>query len=431
MEAARNTRWSLAAAVAVNMIVLGPAYFWYDYRLAIGSHLSSARIALSVWTHVVQVGFSLVFALLTLVRRYYRFGKTWEEGLIKASLVLLVVTTTIHAVSGEIGSVRFSVYALVIIATVGVYYEPVWLMGILYIGSASFIVVYTEIFYPDSYGTLSGQLTVMVTAVGSLIVYTAWDRARYRIHQRELQLAKMNSLKDALIRATGHDLRAPYEMIRRLLPFLEESDDVFLRQRTAIRTQLERLFQRSALVIDNIVALNGEEEEAWSSYTEDVISLPELIADVLRATQPDAEAKRVRLDTEIPEDLLACGDGRMLRTVLLNLIGNALKYSYPETRVRLQAVVGTRTITVKVIDGGIGFPTDVLRAIERGERVESRTGTAGESGSGIGLSVCRIFLANHGAQLSFHNLPEGGAEVAFDLKRYRKEYAVDTCSAGR
>lgn len=420
VDASMGARWNLATAVAINILVLGPVYFWYDHQLLVRQMLDPVRIRFSLGAHISQVVFSAVFLILFLHQRKRPFPRRWSEIIIKISLVHLILTTTVHALVGNYDSVRISVYALVVIATVGVYFEPYWFMWLMYISSGLIIVVAAGILHGDAYQSLNVQINTLVTVVGSCIVYVAWDNARYRMYLREMRLRKLNKMKDAVLRAAGHDLRVPYDQIRRLVDFLDEPDERFMQQRKRIRDQLDRLFRRAALVIDNIVAMNISDETSFNCNNE-IVSLQGLVHEVILAVDSEAREKYITIENRLDEDVLIHGDSRMLRVVFLNLLNNALKFSYPETAISVVGEIGRDSVDITIVDRGIGMDEVVRRRLLSGDLGFSTHGTAGEDGSGIGLSVCRTFLSCHGSDLSIISESGEGTTVSFSLPRYRRE----------
>lgn len=419
VKASTGARWSLATAVAINILILSPLYFWYDYRLFSGVLIERSSVFLSLSAHISQTAGSLAMAVLYFVQRKHPFPDRWNTILLRVSLIHLLATTVIHALVGQSDAVRMSVYALVVIATVGVYYEPIWLTGALYIGSGLVIVVAAAAKYSDAYKAMNVQVNTMVVSVGAFIVYIAWDHARYRMYLREKRLEELNRLKDAVLRAAGHDLRAPYEQIQRLIPFLDQPDERFMEQRSRIRAQLDRLFRRAALVIDNIVAMNAGDSPSGSPYREEIIAVQELVSGVLKGVESEIQEKGVALECRVEEEVLVRGDPRMVRVVLLNLLNNAVKFSYPGSTIVIMADIREDSVEFSVADGGTGFDPSLLAGIEAGEWGHTTSGTAGEAGSGIGLSVCRTFLRHHGSALRIASRPGEGSTVFFPLPRFR------------
>jgi two-component system sensor histidine kinase KdpD len=161
---------------------------------------------------------------------------------------------------------------------------------------------------------------------------------------------------------------------------------------------------RLARMVDDLLDLSKIEAGAVSPQA-DWCDLYEVVASA--AAQARAQD---RLELALPEDLpLVRADPAQLERVFSNLVENAVKFSPPGSRVRLDAVLEARTITVRVTDAGPGIP-----AQDRSRVFEPffRGGNTGASGSGLGLAISRGFVEANGGSISVQEAPGGGTTFA-------------------
>ncbi|MFZ2029327.1 MAG: HAMP domain-containing sensor histidine kinase [Vitreimonas sp.] len=139
-----------------------------------------------------------------------------------------------------------------------------------------------------------------------------------------------------------------------------------------------------------------------------------VIEDVVRMSSGAASAKSIALSSELPEGALVVrADQAALRRVLINTVGNALKFTPEHGAVRVQAAFEGDALVLDTIDNGPGLSaaekTRLGSAYERGES------GLGVEGAGLGLSLVRALAALHRGNLSFHDAPGGGAIVRVRL----------------
>jgi signal transduction histidine kinase len=194
---------------------------------------------------------------------------------------------------------------------------------------------------------------------------------------------EQNALKDRLLTILGHDLRGPIGNLSNLLGI-------------ACDQTLEPDQLRPLLVEGRLASLRAynllENLLSWvRSQIEEVVNLRNRLPLIrpLISVQAwlDAQAKNkgVRLLVNCSETLTVVGDERMIETIVRNLVSNAVKFSPPNRPVTLQGRTVEGAIIIEVIDQGSGIaPAKVATLLSNQQKV-SHVGTAGESGSGLGL----------------------------------------------
>ena len=110
------------------------------------------------------------------------------------------------------------------------------------------------------------------------------------------------------------------------------------------------------------------------------------------------EARETRIVRKIPRDLYVLCDPDQLRRVLVNLLHNALKWSPPRQKIRVQAKRQGDEVLFAVIDRGVGVPGQhTARIFERFYQVDSSR--SGKEGTGLGLAICRHIIEAHGGSI--------------------------------
>ena len=222
----------------------------------------------------------------------------------------------------------------------------------------------------------------------------------------------------------AHNLRAPATLISGNLELLLE--ELQCGDRVASCTQLidslrRGLFRMNTMIDDFYLVTHLEEGELM--LHPEPVALESALRELLRRFAPVLEIERVQLD--LPPDLPpVLVDPKRLETILLNLLQNALKFSAPETPVRVAArrqdlsaetpkAKEDRQVTVSVTDQGIGIaPEDLPHIFERFYRVERMRKA---EGTGLGLYITRRLVEAHGGQIRVESTVGNGSIFTFTL----------------
>jgi two-component system sensor histidine kinase KdpD len=148
------------------------------------------------------------------------------------------------------------------------------------------------------------------------------------------------------------------------------------------------------------------------------VPVPEIIRSSLHRLKALLDSRPLKV--QIQEDISSVdADPDMIGLALRQLLGNAVKYSPPETEISISASQLGDTVTIAVRDHGPGIPPDELDAIferfYRGKRTQESV-----AGTGMGLSIARDIVRAHRGKLRVQNTPEGGAQFSFTLSAFHE-----------
>lgn len=243
-------------------------------------------------------------------------------------------------------------------------------------------------------------------------------RAESLLRQQNRTLADRNEQLDQFARVAAHDLRAPLRSIAGNAELAMLSGSAEKRGRHLARI-LEGARRMSAL----LDGLSAYSRVGRAELRPGRVDLDGLVADVLADLESDirdrgAEVASRGLGT-------ATADERMLRQVLLNLIGNGLKFVRDRRPViRVERFDEDGFVCVCVCDNGIGISESDLAAIFEPFK---RLHTASEfEGSGVGLSVCKRVIERHGGRIWVESTPGEGSAFRFTLPRHEGDLPAAT-----
>jgi two-component system phosphate regulon sensor histidine kinase PhoR len=259
------------------------------------------------------------------------------------------------------------------------------------------------------------------TAQASLIVVTTeyGESVGLAAILRDITLLKeLEQMKTDFVSTVSHDLKSPImaiAMTAELLLKTTPGPD----GEPAHRERCQRIL-RSAQNMTELVTdlLDLGKIEAGLEGAGEPVDLMPLIATVVKALAPQAEAKHITVEVEAPPAAVVRGVRARLEQVLTNLIGNAIKYTRDGGRVRVtvdRPGAADDPIRVRVTDTGIGIPARALpHVFDKFYRVQSDA-TTGISGTGLGLAITRSIVEGHGGRIGVESTEGAGSTFWVEL----------------
>lgn len=143
--------------------------------------------------------------------------------------------------------------------------------------------------------------------------------------------------------------------------------------------------------------------------------LTDLVNAEIKNLKTLAEQKELVIQSSIDKSLQIKGDREMLKTVLRNLISNAIKYSHPGGMILIKSSMEQGMVTIEVSDEGIGMTPEEKNKLFKIESYLSKKGTAAEIGTGLGLRLCKEFIRKHGGDIRVSSETGKGSSFYFTV----------------
>jgi len=222
---------------------------------------------------------------------------------------------------------------------------------------------------------------------------------RRLIMAREIQLKRLNATKDKLFSIIAHDLYNPFNTIlgfTQLLKTKLSNKDI-----AKSETYIEHILgaTNNALVLLNNLLDWSKAQTGKLTIEKSLISFTQLSDEVIHGLNSMALLKSITITTEIPSKTDIIADPSLLRTILRNLITNAIKFTDKGGNIMIKAIANDDYVEVNVVDSGVGMDRAVLSRIFHVGAHEAIRGTANEKGSGLGLILCKEFVEMHGGAI--------------------------------
>src|SRR5262249_51128885 len=233
------------------------------------------------------------------------------------------------------------------------------------------------------------------------------------IEEKGRELAEASKHKSQFLANMSHELRTPLNAI---LGYTElVLDSIYGEPTEKMRTVLERLQAngKHLLGLINDVLDLSKIEAGQLTLSLDDYSMRDVVHGVISAVEPLAAEKRLAFKAEVaPELPTGHGDGRRLSQVLLNLVGNAIKFT-DKGEVAIRAAAANGAFTVAVCDTGPGIDAaDQAKIFEEFQQADSSI-TRKKGGTGLGLSIAKRIIEMHGGRIWVKSEPGKGSTFYF------------------
>jgi signal transduction histidine kinase len=229
------------------------------------------------------------------------------------------------------------------------------------------------------------------------------------------ELKALNLSKDKFLSVISHDLRNP---LTALLASSEKlSDDPETLSTSQVKQLSQIIHRTSKRLLDQLNELIewAKKQSNKTNFNPERIHLIDGIDESLELLKPNAAQKEIKLQNKIPNEIYVQADSLMLRSIVQNIVTNAIKYTPQGGYVVINARQDEHMVSVFVEDSGIGMTDEVQEKLFNKVNSTSLSGTNNEMGSGLGLLLVNDFVAQHGGTVDVESTVGMGTTFKFTI----------------
>lgn len=222
------------------------------------------------------------------------------------------------------------------------------------------------------------------------------------------QLKELNASKDKFFSIIAHDLKSPFVGLLGYSELLKNELDELPKERIREYSEnLHKSIKNTFNLLENL--LNWAQlQTKRMTFKEQRIDLYLEIKNILDTFEANFHTKSIQIDFDIKMNLQMDADRNMFRTIMHNLISNAIKYTNPGGNVKVSAFEKNGSVEICVADNGIGMDKSVIDKLFKLNESISTKGTAQERGTGLGLILIKEMVDLHNGIITVESEPGKG-----------------------
>lgn len=246
---------------------------------------------------------------------------------------------------------------------------------------------------------------------------TERKQAEEALKASEARLRVMNSTKDKFFSIISHDLKSPYYGLIGMSEILKQEAHLLDRPTIAEYADImNSTIVQSYRLLENLLE--------WARVQRDMISfnpsnlhLGKLINDILELMADNTRKKNITMINYVPEEAKVRADMNMLTAIMRNLLSNAIKFSPFNQTVEICFAEKEEEMEISVCDSGTGISEEDQQKLFKVESNFSTYGTDNESGTGLGLILCKEFVEKHKGRIWVESKVGVGSKFCFTIPK--------------
>jgi len=237
------------------------------------------------------------------------------------------------------------------------------------------------------------------------------------IVQKNETLDELNATKDKFFSIIAHDLKNPFNILFGFSELLVKNVEKYAPEK--VQQFAQHIYDTSRetyTLLENLLEWSRLQTGKLSPIPVKV-KPSELIYEVKSLCEKMSKSKNIDLQSIINCDDFIWADKEMIETVLRNLVTNALKFTKPEGKVKIETRNSEKNVLFIVSDTGIGIESGHIGKLFRIDSKLSKKGTANEKGTGLGLILCKEFVEKHGGTIWVESEVGKGSDFKFTIPK--------------
>jgi signal transduction histidine kinase len=235
------------------------------------------------------------------------------------------------------------------------------------------------------------------------------------IEHKNSKLIQINATKDKFFSIVAHDLRSPFSNILGYIDLLNtQYQDFNEDERRKFIHEIDESSKNTFALLENLLLWAKSQMNKIEIKKVD-LDVKEIITEAIKAYLPGADKKGIALSVNVPDKLIIRADKFSLMTVIANLFNNAVKFTPEKGEVSIDTTRSDHFIEISVSDNGVGIPPEKLPNLFHIDNSHSTPGTNKETGTGLGLLLCKEFVEKNGGILSVESELGKGTTFTFTI----------------
>lgn len=269
--------------------------------------------------------------------------------------------------------------------------------------------------YLEAFGTNQLDNPAIESVVLNVRDITERKKVEEALKESEARLSKLLAGKDRFFSIIGHDLKNPFSSI---LGFSELLIDQLQKKEYEEAEEYARIIQHSSKqtldLLSNLLVW-AQSQTDTTEYHPEPFELKSVIDELIDLLGDSLHYKSISILNNVSSNISLVADKAMITLVLRNLLSNGIKFTHSGGEIQIQAEKNLKQVTVSIADNGVGIPIERLYRLFNTETTYSTKGTNNESGTGLGLLLCKDFIEMHGGRIWAESTINRGSTFRFTI----------------
>lgn len=232
--------------------------------------------------------------------------------------------------------------------------------------------------------------------------------------QLNLELQRTSETKDKFISIIAHDLKNPFNAIINFSELLIMKADSSTNPKQLEMFKIISSSSKMAYSLLENLLYWGKNQSSSIQFRPTKLNISQIIKEVIEFHDVSAIIKNITVENGSMPEINVVADFDMTTTILRNLLNNAIKFTPKNGRIQISCTVDPNFAVITVTDNGIGIPPEQLEHLFDGSK-ELNKGTSGESGTGLGLLLCKEFAVKNGGDIFVKSEIDKGSSFILSL----------------
>jgi len=285
---------------------------------------------------------------------------------------------------------------------------------------------------PKAYGKDEKEILTIISEQIAAAIYkkkTEYQLMAYTVElqtvnellsESEKSLRELNVSKDKFFSIISHDLKGPYQGLLSILDLLiREYDNLDDEEKKDIFIKIRNSSQKTYNLLDNLLQWSRL-QTGKIRFSPEKVNLFKVSSGIIDLFYESANTKRIRIINVIDENKYLFADANMIQLIMRNLISNAIKFSQPGKEILVSALEHDGNVEVSVKDFGVGMDLERARNLFRIDIQNSTVGTAKETGTGLGLLLCKEMVNKHKGHIWSISEEGKGSTFTFSIPKVQE-----------
>ena len=267
------------------------------------------------------------------------------------------------------------------------------------------------------FSTIFFHILIFISGfVGVLIFNKRLTSAYDKIERKNAELTESNATKDKFFSIIAHDLKNPFNSIVGFSNILIE------RTKEKDYSELEKISniilystERAMDLLNNLLVW-GQTQTCGINYKPEYFDIAPLLTETIQLLNSVAEHKSIIIVNKVFKDRKVYADRELINAIIRNLLSNALKFTHKGGKITISISESIKhMLIVNISDEGVGIPPERIEKIFNVAENQSTPGTQNETGTGLGLILCKEFIELNKGEIWVESTIGKGSTFSFSI----------------